>query len=76
MRGDAVVAQWIFVLAMLIAPVGLIWVVVLYILLDLLHDDRPPYAKRKGLASYKQPDGFESHIAQTGIHPSRPDKGT
>ena len=36
MRGDAVVAQWIFVLAMLIAPVGLIWVVVLDILLDLL----------------------------------------
>src|SRR5262249_4186697 len=76
MQGDAVVAQWIFVLGMLIAPVGLIWVVVLDILLDLLGDDHHSQDKRQGFASPKQRNGFEPHITHPGSQRSLPDNGT
>ena len=39
-------AQWIFVWGMLIALVGLIWVLVLDILLDFLGDDHQTHDKR------------------------------
>ena len=76
MEGDAAVAQWIFAWGMLIALVGLIWVLVLDILLDLLGDDHPAQAKRQGLASPKQRNGFEPHIAHPGSQRSRRGKGT
>jgi hypothetical protein len=76
MQGDAAVAQWIFAWGMLIALVGLIWVLVLDILLDLLGDDHRTQDKRQGLASSKQRDGFDPHIAHPGSQWSRPDKGT
>lgn len=69
-------AQWIFAWGMLIALVGLIWVLVLDILLDLLGDDHRTQDKRQELASSKQRDGFDPHIAHPGSQWSRPDKGT
>ncbi|HEY6262210.1 MAG TPA: hypothetical protein VIW47_11495 [Nitrospiraceae bacterium] len=69
-------AQWIFVWGMLIALVGLIWVLVLDILLDFLGDDHQTHDKRQGHASPKQRDGFEPPIAHRGSKRSRPGNGT
>ena len=74
MRGDAAVAQWIFAWGLMIALVGLILVLVLDILLDLLGDDHH-HDRRQGLASSKQHDGIEPHLAHSGSQRSRPDKG-
>ena len=74
MQGDAAVAQWIFAWGMMIALVGLILVLVLDILLDLLGDDHH-HAKRQRLASPKQHDGIEPHLAHSGSQRSRADKG-
>ena len=74
MQGDAAVAQWIFAWGLMIALVGLILVLVLDILLDLLGEDHH-HDKRQGLASPKQHDGIEPHLAHPGSQPSRPDKG-
>jgi hypothetical protein len=76
MQGDVAVAQWIFAWGMLIALVGLIWVLVLDILLDLLGDDHHSQDKRQGRASPKQRDGFEPRIAHPGSQRSRRGKGT
>jgi hypothetical protein len=75
MQGDAAVAQWIFAWGLMIAVVGLILVLVLDILLDLLGDDHH-HDKRQGIASPKQHDGIEPHLAHPGSQQSRPDKAT
>ena len=75
MQGDTAVAQWIFAWGMLIALVGLIWVLVLDILLDLLGDNHHTQDNQQRLASQKQRDGFEPHITHSGSQRSRPDKG-
>ncbi len=75
MQGDAAVAQWIFAWGLMIALVGLILVLVLDILLDLLGDDHH-HDKRQGIASPKQHDGIEPHLAHPGSQRSRPDKAT
>ena len=74
MQGDTAVAQWIFGWGLMIALVGLILVLVLDILHDLLGDKRH-HDKRQGLASPKQHDGIEPHLAHPGSQRSRPDKG-